>query len=142
MNTSALTTTSATPRGLGWRVLDMTLLWAGFGIAIGPGSAPPGSNWIGLIAGIIAGLIILPPLGALLGLCGGRWKESLIGGTIGAALALTGGLIQGTDRLPMVGNVGLIYGGLLGATFLGLFYRLPCLLLRKLKKSPQAYVNG
>ena len=48
------------------RIVGMALLWLGFGIVVGYLTAPDQTP-IGIAAGVIAGMIVLPPLGAVLG---------------------------------------------------------------------------
>jgi len=98
----------------------MVLVWLCFGALIGPGSAPPDSGVIGTISGIIAGMLLLPFLGAALGLMGGRASESLLGGVCGALLGAALALASEGAILPKV-NACLIAGGLVGATFPGVY---------------------
>src|SRR5262245_28460648 len=62
-------------RSVAIAVFQMSLLWLGFGILVGAASALPDGDAIRIASGIIAGMIILPVIGALLGLIGGRWRE-------------------------------------------------------------------
>src|SRR5438093_484907 len=50
------------------RTRCMAALWLGFGIVVGSGSV--GGGWIGILSGAIAGALVLPWLGVLLGLLG------------------------------------------------------------------------
>ena len=76
-------------------------------------------------------MIILTPIGFLLGLIGGRWNESLIGAAVGQLVGLGVGLAGAWIEPKMLSTIGLVYGALFGATAIGLFYRLPRLLLSK-----------
>jgi hypothetical protein len=105
-------------RSVAVAVLQMSLLWLGFGIVVGAASALPDGDAIRIVSGIIAGMIVLPVIGALLGLIGGRWRETLIGGGAGLIVALGLGLATGQSALFAVTNVGLVSGAIVGATFL------------------------
>jgi hypothetical protein len=109
----------------------MTLLWLAFGILVGTGTTPPSEGWIGSIAGALAGIIVLAPVGMVLGLCGARRTESMAGGAGGLCLGALAGLVVSGEAGPLAWT-GLIFGGLLGATFVAVFYRLPRLLLSRL----------
>jgi hypothetical protein len=107
---------------LGRRLLDMTILWTLFGAIIGAGTGPDRRGTLDLVSFAIAGMIVLAPLGMVLGLIGGKWKEALIGAGIGlAAGAMLGGLGR-EDDLVAGANIGLIMGGIFGTTA-SAFYR-------------------
>jgi hypothetical protein len=59
----------------GRRVRNMVLVWLLFGVVAGAGSGPPGDGVIG-----VAGVMILPLVGAALGLLGGRRRRCSAGG--------------------------------------------------------------
>jgi hypothetical protein len=111
---------SPSRRGLARCVRDMALLWLGLGAVVGAASTPPGGGVIGVVAFVIAGMIVLPVLGAALGLFGGRVTDTLIGagfgGAVGALAALT---LSAANPLFLV-NLGLINGGIVAATFGGM----------------------
>jgi hypothetical protein len=98
------------------RVGSMAAVWLLFGAMVGACSRPPGAGLLGLVSFMLAGMLLLPFLGALLGALGGRSREALIGGAWG----LTWGVILargGQD--PDVGAkaaVTLLVGGIAGAT--------------------------
>ena len=92
----------------------MTLLWALFGIFVGVAIAPP-NGLIGFACNVLAGLIVLTPVGLLLGLLGGRVKPTLVGALVGVLLGLLGGGFT-LISLSLVVSTGLIFGGLAGAT--------------------------
>lgn len=100
---------------LGRRVGRMALLWSLLGAGIGASTAPS-SDLIGLVSGILAGLIVLVPMGALLGLIGGRVKPVLVGVLCGAGVGALIGLLDGAPIPSAFVQVGLIGGGLAGAT--------------------------
>lgn len=99
------------------KVLRMTLLWLGIGIAVGILSAPPERGIVGMIAGAIAGIIVMPFMGAFLGLIGGQWRETLLGGLAGLILGFGLGIASGVPELRPAANVGLVGGAIVGATF-------------------------
>jgi hypothetical protein len=96
----------------------MGLLWLGFGVIVGALSAPPGSEMTGLISGAIAGMIVMPFIGALLGLMGGKWQQTLFGGVFGLSLGTVLGLSNPSSELQVVASTSLVCGALVGATFL------------------------
>jgi hypothetical protein len=107
----------------------MALAWALCGVAVGLLTTPTPCGPIDLVAYALAGVIVLSPLGAGVGLLGGRPRDALVlaflGTTAGALLGL--GL-----RLPDLGytaSLGLIVGAVVGTTSLTLLYRLPRLVL-------------
>lgn len=105
-------------RSIAVAVLQMSLLWLTFGIVVGAASALPDGDVIRIISGIIAGMIILPVFGALLGLLGGRWRETLAGGVAGAIVGFGVGVATGQAEILALANVGLVGGAIVGATFL------------------------
>ena len=110
------------------RVPAMAAVWLGFGVILGVCMAPA-SNPIGIAAGITAGIIVYPPVGVLLALAGGRWRESLLGGTVGLALAGIVVVVGGRPNGAYLAAFGVTFGGLLGGTLLTVAYRLPRLAL-------------
>src|SRR4051794_17159558 len=72
---------------LGRRVLNMALLWGLLGTVVGAATSPHG-GLIGLVPFAIAGVIVLLPLGAVLGLVGGRVKPTLAGALCGAVVGI------------------------------------------------------
>jgi len=122
-------------RGLMRHARNMTLLWLAFGVVVGACLTPPGGGWVGLVSGAIAGMIVLPPIGLLLGMLGARWQETLACAFAGLLL----GALAGTAGAGAVGHasaLGLVFGGMVGATFLAFFYRLPRLLLSRFPIRP------
>ncbi|HET6574292.1 MAG TPA: hypothetical protein VFG68_11850 [Fimbriiglobus sp.] len=118
------------------RTASMALVWLGFGVVVGFLTAPQHSA-IGIAAGILAGMIVLPPLGATLGAIGFRWKGSLDGGVLGLAGGTAFALVQGRPDAATVAGFGLIFGGLVGAT-VAAFVRFYCVLfggIRRLARS-------
>jgi hypothetical protein len=105
-------------RNKGRRVRNMLLLWAAFGLIVGIGSAP-GGGLISTLSGALAGVMVLPWLGLVLGLIGGGPKLTLLGGIWGLIVgALAGALLSEPDLLSRA-NLSLILGALVGATFPG-----------------------
>lgn len=112
---------------LGRRVRDMSLLWLGFAVTVGPSTAPAEHGVIGLVAGALAGLIILVPVGVLLGLLGAGWKQTLCGALGGLLLGAAIGFLGGhTDAVRRAGT-GLLTGALVGATLPAMLYRMRAL---------------
>jgi hypothetical protein len=107
---------AATP-GLGKRVLAMVGVWLLFGVVVGAGSQPGKASMIGVIAGIIAGVMVLPWLGLVLGLMGGRAQETLIGGLWALLVGAAAGLASGAADVLHWASACLVAGGLTGATF-------------------------
>lgn len=106
----------APPYPLGRRVRDMTLLCLLFGAVAGAATAPRGGA-VALISGALAGMIILPPLGAVLGLLGGRPKDTLFGGLCGLAIGALAAAVAGEADMLGRANLTLIEGIIVGATF-------------------------
>lgn len=99
------------------RVRDMVLLWVLFGGICGACSPPARTgNLIGVVSGVIAGMIVLPFLGACLGLAGARLRPTLVGGCFGGLLSLLLAKLAGTPSPLYMASFGLILGGLAGGT--------------------------
>ena len=128
--------TAAPPTSLGRRVWNMSLVWLGFAAFVGPASMPPGGGAVGLVSGLIAGVIVLAPLGAALGLIGGGWKATLCGGAVGLAAGAAAGWLGGEASVLTRAATGLIAGGIAGATLLRLFrlFLRPLLALAALRR--------
>ena len=94
----------------------MTLLWALLGAVIGVATAPPHGGLIGVLAFIIAGVIVMPPLGVVLGLIGGEVRPTLGGALVGAGVGALVGMLAAPGSTAFVASVGLIGGGMVGAT--------------------------
>jgi hypothetical protein len=108
----------AQPRlSLGRRIRDMILLWVVLGAVTGAASAPVGSGPGGIVFGIIGGILVLPWLGAVLGLIGARCPETIFGAVCGATIGTVGGVFSGPAVLCNPAGLCLILGGLVGATF-------------------------
>ena len=118
-------------RSLLTNALRMSLLWAAFGVLVGVGTTPAGEGWIGPVAGAIAGVIVLAPIGMILGLFGARRVETSACAAGGLCVGGIAGLATSGDPIFLASS-GLIFGGLLGATVVAVFYRLPRLLLSRL----------
>jgi hypothetical protein len=113
----AMTGPAYSLREWGCGVLHMTLLWLGFGAVVGTLTAPPEGGIVRVIAGTVAGMIVLPFMGAFLGMIGGKWRETFWGGVAGLLLGAIVGIATGQTAWLHIANVGLIGGGLVGATF-------------------------
>jgi hypothetical protein len=112
--------------GNAWR---MALAWALLGVAVGLLITPSPRGPIDLVAYAIAGVVVLSPLGAGVGLLGGRPRDALVL----ALLGTTAGALLGVGlRLPDPGytaSLGLIVGAVVGTTSMTLLYRLPRLVV-------------
>jgi hypothetical protein len=107
----------------------MLVVWSLIGSTVGVLTVPT-SGPIGIVAGGIAGLVVIAPLGIPLTFAGGRAREALFGA--GAGLVLGFGLAEfGAGSVIPVSVVpfGILVGGLIGATAVTAFYRLPQLVL-------------
>src|SRR5260370_2683951 len=100
---------------LGQRVRNMTLLWVLLGAAVG-GITASHRNVLGVVSGVLAGVILLLPLGAALGLIGARVKLCLIGALGGAVMGAFTGMLASALSVPAVTGVGLLGGGLAGGS--------------------------
>jgi hypothetical protein len=108
------------------RMPGMVLVWLGFGVLLGF-VAPSAPGKVAMAAAATAGVIVLTPMGVVLALVGGRWRESLAGGLLG--LLVVPYLMSMPGLEPRMMNAfGLIFGGIIGATVLTVLYRLPRLL--------------
>jgi hypothetical protein len=115
------------------RVVAMTGVWMGFGVLVGVCLAT-GGNWGGYVANVLAGLNVLSPMGVLVAAIG-RWKESLVGGVLGLAAGTAFAVAQGQPDAGQAAAFGVIFGGLVGATVVTAFYRLPRLVIGALRRS-------
>jgi hypothetical protein len=106
------------------RVFSMALVWMVFGIVIGADRYFDGAGLIEVAANVVAGILVMPFIGALLGLIGGQWKEAVLGGVIGLATGALGGALDGGNDVLLKAHVCLLTGAMVGATFLGLFRRI------------------
>jgi hypothetical protein len=102
----------------------MACLWGLFGVLVGVATLSRPLNAAGVIAGMVAGLIILVPLGVLLGLAGGRPGLTLVGGVGGTGLGAVTGLLAGAPDAPHLASMGLISGAVTGATLHLVFWTL------------------
>ena len=94
----------------------MACTWCLFGVVVGIITLPPGHDFVATIAGMLAGTIVLVPLGLVLGLVGGQPSLTLWGGVTGAGVsALLGVAIQNVD-LARLAPLALIGGAIAGAT--------------------------
>jgi hypothetical protein len=71
---------------------------------------------IGFLAGALAGMIVLPVLGALLGILGGRWMETLMGTACGLVSGIAFAFFSGSSRLAPSVSLNLLVGACAGAT--------------------------
>jgi hypothetical protein len=93
----------------------MACLWANFGVIVGLATAPPHSDAIGALAGVVAGLIVLVPLGAFLGALGGHLSLAAWGGVCGTGMGVGTAALAGSAAMR-VAPVTLIAGAAAGAT--------------------------
>jgi hypothetical protein len=98
------------------RVQQMVLLWAGLGVVEGMISSPPNGDLLALFATVAAGLLLLPPMGLVFGLIGGRWNECLLGAAFGLLFALACAMVMPALAPLAVAGVCLLVGGMMGAT--------------------------
>src|SRR5262249_51436192 len=101
------------------RLRGMTLLWLGLGLLVGAAVTPPDAGAIGLISFLLAGTIVLTPLGLALGLVGGQALESALGAAGGVALGAAGLLLLPPGGAPGLFATCVMIGGLVGATLGG-----------------------
>lgn len=103
--------------GIVGRMARMTVAWWALGAFLGFNMAiHAGGGVVGIIAQMIAGMIVLSVLGMLLGLAVDRARESILGGAFGAMVGILGetcrgGLVQGEAV-----SLCIIIGALIGAT--------------------------
>lgn len=105
--------------------VKMSILWAGLGMVVGCLTLPVNGNGTLLTANILAGIIVLTPLGALLGFFGAGRREVLICALGGAMLSYVGASAVAHADLAKAAAIGLVFGGAVGATFVTTFFRLP-----------------
>src|SRR5215831_11627776 len=86
------------PITTGWalvrHVREMALLWLALGALAGPCLVPPGGGWVSLVSWGIAGMVVLTPVGVLLGLLGGRRRDSVACGLGGLAVGALAGVAR------------------------------------------------
>jgi hypothetical protein len=104
-----------TPRELIRRMLAMAALWLLFGMVAGCILMP--DSVISLLSGAIAGAIVLPWLGLILGMLGGTVRQSLVGGLTGLLVAMFAAILSGSGFQPYNLDLCLIIGGIVGANF-------------------------
>jgi hypothetical protein len=102
--------------GLAKRLALMAGAWALLGALIGFQTLPLAADVVRAISGVVAGVIILVPLGVFLGLAGGRPGPTLFGGAAGGALGIAASWLAGTGSSAPVVGVALLGGALAGAT--------------------------
>jgi hypothetical protein len=94
----------------------MAALWALLGVIVGAQSLPA-TDFIALLSGAIAGIIVLPWLGAFLALLGGEVLPSLVGASCGCLVALVYAEVLGDPHVAYKLNLGLMVGGIVGANY-------------------------
>ncbi len=70
-----------------------------------------------ILSSALAGMILFPPVGLLLGLIGGRARESFIGAAIGAILGTALGMIASPAGFLNTATHALLIGALGGGHF-------------------------
>ena len=105
------------------RARKMMLAWLAVGAAVGIGTAGHSGNAIAIISGLLAGVIVMLPVGVLLALLGGAAKETLIGALLGAVMGAAIGALNDHTQMMAAANVGLLGGAWVGATFVGMYRR-------------------
>ena len=113
---SPLSVSSGPPDRMRHRVARMAVVWAVFGAVVGAQSFA-GADAIGLLSGTIAGVILLPWLGAFLGLIGGEAVQSLVGASCGCLVGVVHAKLWGDPILTYKINMGLMIGGIMGANY-------------------------
>lgn len=106
------------------------LIWSLLGVMVGICIAPELTP-IPLAANIIAGTIVLTPVGIALSLFRSKWQEVVIGSILG----FTGGILLALTRSEPCGYmaaVGIIFGGMVGATAIPVLWRFPRLVFNRL----------
>jgi hypothetical protein len=99
------------------RVRDMMLLWLFFGAVCGAClDLDREGTLLRIVSSVLAGMIVLPVLGAFLGLAGGRVRPTLLGGFCGGVLAGVVGAVAGAVAPLYLVSFGVILGGLAGGT--------------------------
>jgi hypothetical protein len=94
----------------------MACLWGLFGPLVGVATLSNPPSPVGVLAGMIAGLIVLVPLGVILGLVGGRPGLTLFGGVGGAGLGAVTGMLVDPAGAPYAASMALIGGAVAGST--------------------------
>jgi hypothetical protein len=94
----------------------MMFLWTLFGMFIGAGSGVEASGFAEVLAGIIAGALVMPWPGLCVGLLGGEVQPTLLGGVTGAIVGMFTAILCPVAPILPVAQVGLIGGALAGAT--------------------------
>lgn len=109
----------APARGIRWgAVRRMILIWGLLGILVGAATSPGRGEPIGVISGIIAGVLVLPWLGAVVGLFGGDARTTAGAAFCGALVAPLVTSLGGTSDLLHSASFGVVAGGLVGGTAL------------------------
>jgi hypothetical protein len=90
--------------------------WGLFGILIGVSTLPPGADVVRTVSGVVAGVIILVPLGLVFGLAGGQPGPTLVGGIAGGGLATVANWLAGAGSTSPVVGIALLGGAMAGAT--------------------------
>jgi hypothetical protein len=103
-------------RGLAKRLRQMACLWGLFGVLVGLASLPAGADPLRVVSGILAGVLVLIPVGLFFGLFGGQPRATLFGGVSGALLGVVVGVLNNPVGAARLTAVALIAGALCGAT--------------------------
>jgi hypothetical protein len=99
----------------------MVLLWTALGCAVG-GMTIPTRNLVGIVSGVLAGVILLAPVGAVLGLVGARARLVLIGALCGCVLGTLTGVLAASANLSGAVSVGMLGGAWAGASVSALLW--------------------
>jgi hypothetical protein len=97
------------------RALSMMLLWTVLGGAVG-GITIPTRNLLGVVSGALAGIILLAPAGAVLGLAGARARPALVGALCGSVVGTLTGALASSPNIPGAISIGLLGGAMAGAS--------------------------
>ncbi len=99
------------------RALWTLLAWVLLGIPVGISTAPQHQGSIPIIAGAVAGMIVLAVVGLCCGLLGGRCLPTILGAAAGAVVTTIAAWISpAAAHVPSLAGIGLVAGGLVGST--------------------------
>jgi hypothetical protein len=97
-------------------ILPMAGLWLVIGVLIGIGCQPL-EGIVTIVSGALAGALLLPWLGILLGVLGGGVAESALGAMTGGFAGIFASVIKGEVSFVHQANIGIFIGGVMGANF-------------------------
>jgi hypothetical protein len=102
---------------IGQRVVRTTAAWLMLGALMGASNGLRcDGTLIGIAAHVTAGMILMPAVGALLGLIGSTARESILGGICGGLVVVVGGAFDRNLHSYEALSLSLVLGALVGAT--------------------------